>query len=70
MGTKIYLIRHGEVEGANPRRYNGHIDVPLSENGVAQLKRLAAFLSGKDDKRESSKAGKLESGKVGKRESK
>ncbi len=45
MGTKIYLIRHGEVEGANPRRYNGHIDVPLSENGQEQLKRLAAFLS-------------------------
>ncbi len=48
MGTKIYLIRHGEVEGANPRRYNGHIDVPLSENGVEQLKRLAAFLSAEE----------------------
>jgi alpha-ribazole phosphatase len=45
MGTTIYLIRHGEVEDSNPRRYNGHIDVPLSSNGVEQLKRLAAFLS-------------------------
>ena len=55
MGTKIYLIRHGEVEGANPRRYNGHIDVPLSGNGIAQIKRLAAFLSGKVARRESGK---------------
>ena len=45
MGTTIYLIRHGEVEDSNPRRYNGHIDVPLSENGMEQIKRLAAFLS-------------------------
>jgi alpha-ribazole phosphatase/probable phosphoglycerate mutase len=45
MGTKIYLIRHGEVADANPRRYNGHIDVPLSENGAEYIKRLAAFLS-------------------------
>ena len=56
MGTKIYLIRHGEVEGANPRRYNGHIDVPLSANGIEQIKRLAAFISGE--------AGKSGSGKV------
>lgn len=48
MGTKIYLIRHGEVEDSNPRRYNGHRDVPLSANGVAQLKRLAAFLSSEE----------------------
>ena len=45
MGTKIHLIRHGEVADANPRRYNGHIDVPLSERGVEQIKRLASFLS-------------------------
>ena len=44
MGTTIYLIRHGEVEDSNPRRYNGHIDVPLSANGVEQIKRVADYL--------------------------
>ncbi len=34
--TRIYLIRHGEVEGAGTPRYNGHADVALSERGVAQ----------------------------------
>ncbi len=34
--TRIYLIRHGEVEGASTRRYNGHANVALSERGVAQ----------------------------------
>lgn len=53
MGTTIYLIRHGEVEGANPRRYNGHIEVPLSARGEEQIGKLASFLSGKVGKRES-----------------
>jgi alpha-ribazole phosphatase len=34
--TRIYLIRHGEVEGAGTRRYNGHRDVNLSTRGVEQ----------------------------------
>jgi len=34
--TRVYLIRHGEVEGAGIPRYNGHADVPLSERGIAQ----------------------------------
>ncbi|KPK01245.1 MAG: hypothetical protein AMK71_06310 [Nitrospira bacterium SG8_35_4] len=45
MGTKIYLIRHGETEGAHTRRYKGHIDVPLSENGISQVQRLSEHLS-------------------------
>ncbi len=45
MVTKVYLIRHGETEDADSRRYKGHIDVPLSENGIAQVKRLADHLS-------------------------
>lgn len=47
MVTKIYLIRHGETEGADTRRYKGHIDVPLSENGIEQVKRLSEFISAK-----------------------
>jgi alpha-ribazole phosphatase len=45
MDTKLYLIRHGETEDANTKRYKGHIDVPLSEKGIQQMKRLSAFIS-------------------------
>lgn len=43
--TRVYLIRHGETEGADSRRYKGHLDVPLSDNGIEQIKRVAMFLS-------------------------
>lgn len=56
MVTKIYLIRHGETEDADEKRYKGHIDVPLSENGIEQIKRVSKFVS--------TEAGKQESGKV------
>ncbi len=42
--TRIYLIRHGETEDADSRRYKGHIDVPLSENGIQQIKRVADYI--------------------------
>jgi len=42
----IYLFRHGEVEGAETRRFIGHLDVPLSalgeRQGAAQGVRLAS----------------------------
>lgn len=56
MFTKIYLIRHGETEGAETKRYKGHIDVPLSENGVEQIKRVAGYLSAEVQKRGSAEA--------------
>jgi alpha-ribazole phosphatase len=34
--TVIYLLRHGEVAQADPRRFIGHLDVPLSAHGEAQ----------------------------------
>jgi alpha-ribazole phosphatase len=34
--TRIYLIRHGEVEGGGIPRYNGHADVGLTERGREQ----------------------------------
>lgn len=46
--TRIYLIRHGEVEGAGTRRYNGHADVPLSERGIAQYHQMKERLADKD----------------------
>jgi len=56
MVTKIYLIRHGETEGAETKRYKGHIDVPLSEEGIKQMERLAGFISAKAQKCKSAKA--------------
>ena len=44
MVTTLYLIRHGETEGADTKRYKGSIDVPLSENGIQQIKKTSAFI--------------------------
>jgi alpha-ribazole phosphatase len=44
--TRVYLIRHGEVEGAGTPRYNGHADVALSERGISQYHELRRRLSG------------------------
>ena len=40
----IYLLRHGEVEGASTRRFIGHLDVPLSVEGERQCAAQAARL--------------------------
>jgi broad specificity phosphatase PhoE len=45
MGTVIYLVRHGTVEGAETRRFIGHLDVPLATSGEAELDRLARRLA-------------------------
>ena len=45
MVTTLYLIRHGETEGSETKRYKGSIDVPLSENGIAQVKKTSAFVA-------------------------
>jgi alpha-ribazole phosphatase len=44
--TRIYLIRHGEVEGAATPRYNGQVDVPLSPRGRDQYQAMAQRLAG------------------------
>jgi alpha-ribazole phosphatase len=41
----IYLLRHGEVEGAETRRFIGHLDVPLSAVGERQCQAQAARLA-------------------------
>jgi alpha-ribazole phosphatase len=45
MVTTIYLIRHGETEDSDSRRYKGHIDVPLSDNGIAQVRKLSGYMA-------------------------
>ena len=44
--TLIYLLRHGEVQGAETRRVIGHLDVPLSPVGERQCTIQAARLRG------------------------
>jgi len=44
--TLIYLLRHGEVAHAEPRRFLGHLDVPLSPRGEAQCAAQAGRLRG------------------------
>jgi alpha-ribazole phosphatase len=46
MVTTLYLIRHGALEGGGPKRYNGSIDIPMSEEGTMQIKESSAFIKG------------------------
>jgi alpha-ribazole phosphatase len=48
MTTRVYLMRHGEVANGGEKRYNGHIDVDITGNGVQQMHRLAGLLEGKN----------------------
>jgi alpha-ribazole phosphatase len=45
MVTLLYLIRHGETEGAEIKRYKGSIDIPLSENGVRQIEKVSEYIA-------------------------
>ena len=44
MVSILYLIRHGETEGAEKKRYKGSIDVPLSENGIRQMEQVSTYI--------------------------
>ena len=43
--TRIYLVRHGQVEGFEEKRYNGQVNVPLTTVGEQQSQRICDFLS-------------------------
>lgn len=45
MGTVLYLIRHGRTIGGQEKRYKGHLDVPLSEEGESQIRSVATRIS-------------------------
>lgn len=49
MITTVYLIRHGKTVGGEEKRYKGHLDVPLSEEGIEQVRRLAGYLRQKNN---------------------
>jgi broad specificity phosphatase PhoE len=40
----VYLVRHGETEGESSIRYHGRSDVPLSDLGREQVRRLTPLL--------------------------
>jgi len=44
MVTTLYLIRHGETEGGEVKRYKGSMDVPLSEKGIKQMKKVSEYI--------------------------
>ncbi len=45
MSTRVYLMRHGEVQNDGEKRYNGHIDIDITERGIEQMHRLAGTLN-------------------------
>ena len=47
MPARVYLMRHGEVANDGERRYNGHIDIDITEKGQDQMRRLAGLLEDK-----------------------
>ncbi len=46
MATTIVLVRHGETDWNRDHRFQGHADIALNETGRAQVRVLAAELSG------------------------
>ena len=44
--TRLYFIRHGETDANIGRRFQGHLDVSLNENGRRQARLLSTALSG------------------------
>jgi len=44
MVKTLYLIRHGATLNDGVKRYKGSIDVPLSEEGIEQIKKVSLYL--------------------------
>jgi alpha-ribazole phosphatase len=44
MNTRLFLVRHGEVINHGEFRYNGHIDIDITERGLRQMQSVAERL--------------------------
>ena len=42
--TRIFVVRHGETDGNQKKIYRGHWDLPLNQNGQAQVKKAGEAL--------------------------
>ncbi len=45
--TRIFLFRHGQVEGHEEKRYNGQVNVQLTSLGREQSSRIRDYLAGR-----------------------
>ncbi len=45
--TTLFLIRHGQTDWNLADKLQGHADIPLNATGLAQAKKVAQFLKGK-----------------------
>ena len=44
--TRLFLVRHGQVEGHEEKRYNGQVNVPLTPLGREQSARVRVYMTG------------------------
>ena len=43
--TTVLLVRHGHVPGISPERFRGRTDIELTEQGVAEARKTAAWIA-------------------------